>query len=126
MPPPIEKNPFYFLNPVSKSGEDELGNEVGSMVLAVSIKPYLHPSVASPLTICSTTDRPHLEVTMSMLCHLNFFSISLCLSVVGTPAFLLAVHRLCGVIGGRLSHFFATLAQDGLAGCDQPGKNPLE
>jgi len=41
-------------------------------------------------------------------------------------AFLLNIHRLCGAIEGRLSHFSATLAQDGLAECDQPGKIPLK
>jgi len=39
-----------------------------------------------------------------------------------TSAFLLAVHRLCGVI----VPFSATLAQDVLAECDQPGKIPLK
>jgi len=39
-----------------------------------------------------------------------------------TSAFLLAVHRL----GGVIEPFSATLAQDGLAECDQPGKNPLK
>ena len=42
-----------------------------------------------------------------------------------TSAFLLDVHRLCGAIEGKLSHA-ATLTQDGLAECDQPGKNPLK
>jgi len=32
----------------------------------------------------------------------------------------------CPHIEERLSHFFATLAQDGLAECGQPGKNPLK
>ena len=36
----------------------------------------------------------------------HFFISHVCLSVRGwTSAFLLAVHRLCGVIEGRLSHF---------------------
>ena len=46
------------------------------------------------------------------------------LSVCGwTSVFLLAVHRLCG---GEIGPFSATLAQDGLVECDQPGKNPLK
>jgi len=49
------------------------------------------------------------------------------LSVPGwTSAFLLDIHRLGDAIEGRLSHCFATLAQDGLAECDQPWKNPLK
>ena len=43
-----------------------------------------------------------------------------------TSAFLLAVHRLCGGLWGEIELFSATLAQDGLAECDQPGKNPLK
>jgi len=48
------------------------------------------------------------------------------LSVRGwTSAFLLEFYRLCSAIERRLSHFLpCTLAQDGLAECDQPGKNP--
>ena len=38
-----------------------------------------------------------------------------------TLALHIAVHRLCSV----LVPFSATLAKDGLAECDQPGKNPL-
>ena len=49
------------------------------------------------------------------------------LSVHGwTSTFLLAVHRLCGAIEGRLSQFFAMLTEAGLAECDQPGKSRLK
>jgi len=40
-------------------------------------------------------------------------------------AFLLTVHRLCGVIE-IVIEIAAELAQDGLAECNQSGKNPLE
>ena len=42
-------------------------------------------------------------------------------------AFLLDVHRLCGVIGGRLSHFLLCWLRTRTGWqCDQPGKNPLK
>ena len=40
-----------------------------------------------------------------------------------TSAFLLVVHRLCGVIERRLSHFLPRWLR---TGCDQSGKNPLK
>ena len=50
------------------------------------------------------------------------FCLSHCLSLVGLQPSSSIFHRLCGTI----EPFSATLAQDGLAECDQPGKNPLK
>ena len=58
-----------------------------------------------------------------------FFVFSQPLFVHGwTWAFLLYIHRLCGVVEGEIEPFSAHagsgLAQDGLAECDQPGEIP--
>jgi len=47
------------------------------------------------------------------------------LSIRGWTAAFLNSHMLCGAIEGRFEPFSATLAQDGLVECDQPGRSPL-
>jgi len=47
-----------------------------------------------------------------------------CLAIVGTSAFLLAVHRLCGVIEGRLSHFLPRYFRTGWQSVISQGKIP--
>ena len=42
---------------------------------------------------------------------------------VWTSAFLLDIHRLCGI---AIEPFSVTLAHYGLAECEQPWKNPLK
>jgi len=58
------------------------------------------------------------------LYHTIFFYFSHCLSMVGLqPLFSLFTGRMVPLRG--IEPFSATLAQVGLAECDQPGKNPL-
>ena len=48
-----------------------------------------------------------------------------CLSMVGLQPSS-SMSTSCGVLLKGDEPFFATLAQDGLSECDQPGKNPLK
>ena len=65
----------------------------------------------------------HFSTTL----HLTVFFFYQPSSVRGwTSAFLLTVHRLCGVIEGRLSHFLPRWLRTDWQSADQPGKNPLK
>ena len=56
----------------------------------------------------------------------SIFTFSHHLSMVGLLAFLLTVHRLCGFVEGRLSHFLQHWLRTGWQSVISQGKNPLK
>jgi len=102
---------------------------------------YVHNYIGQGHRVCKQTN--YNENYTEASCWRKLFEISPCaalsskwatrfthfhpLSVHGwTLAFLLAVHRLCGAIEWRLSHFLPHWLRTGLAECGQLGKNPLK
>ena len=72
--------------------------------------------------IYATTDTHHSKSKARIF--KTYFTFSHHLSMVGLSAFLLAVHRLCGFVEGRLSHFLPHWLKTGWQNVISQGKTP--